>query len=109
MAAHGEPRPLFRVWALLLASPIAWGTSLVMMFWLTHPVCQGHSRSTLVLTGVACAAVSLSTSILATRFAGQLDEVSRFLARIALWGGLIFSLVIVLSLVPTAMLTPCPV
>jgi hypothetical protein len=32
-----------------------------------------------------------------------------FLLRMALWGGLMFALVIALSLVPTALLTPCPV
>jgi hypothetical protein len=109
MPAQIASRPLFRVWILVLAGPLAWGTSLVTMFWLTHPVCQGHSRSMLVLTGVACVAISLAATVFATRFASTLDEVSRFLARLAFWGGLVFSLVIALSLVPTALLTPCPV
>ncbi len=116
MTSRIAPRILVFIWLAVLASPIAWGASLVTMFWLTHPVCQGLSRSVLTGVGMLCALLALAGAIAAGRglrrasgLRADDEEVGRFLLRLAMWGGLIFTLVIVLSLVPTALLTPCPV
>ncbi len=117
MTANGGHRFLVFIWAMVLASPLAWAASLVSMFWLTHPVCQGLSRSSLILTGFGCALVALTASSAAGRalrcspgqWAEDGQEVAVLLLQLARWSGLIFALVIVLSLVPTALLTPCPV
>jgi hypothetical protein len=117
MASRSAPRVLVFIWLTVLGSPIAWAASLVTMFWLTHPVCQGLPRSALVASGVVCALVALAGAIAAgralkrapTRSAEDADDVAVFLLRLALWGGLMFALVITLSLVPTTLLTPCPV
>jgi hypothetical protein len=117
MDARRASRVLLLVWAIVLASPIAWAISLATMFWLTHPVCQGLSRSVLTLAGSACALVAFAAAILAERKLKDLPKrdaedsahVLVFLLRVAFWAGLIFGLVIVLSLIPTALLTPCPV
>ena len=110
-------RILFFIWLSVLASPIAWGASLITMFWLTHPVCQGLPRAVLVLVGMLCALIALAAALAAgrglkrapARLAEEVDDVAVFLLGLAMWAGLLFALVIVLSLVPTALLTPCPV
>ena len=117
MASRSTPRILVFIWLTVLSSPAAWAVSLVVMFWLTHPVCQGASRSVLVLSGTVCAVIALAGSLAAhhalrrapARSVEDSDDVVVFLLRLALWGGLIFALVIGLSLVPTALLTPCRV
>jgi hypothetical protein len=117
MTSRIIPHVLVWVWLAVLASPIAWAASLVSMFWLTHPVCQGLSRSVLTLAGVGCALVAVGGALSARSAlrrasacsAESSDDVCVFLLRLALWSSLIFALVIGLSLVPTALLTPCPV
>jgi hypothetical protein len=111
------PRVLVFIWSTVLISPVAWGVSLASMFWLTHPVCQGLPRATLVLSGAACAVLALVGSGAAANAlrrspafeSEDSGDVPGFLLRLGLWGGLIFALVIGLSLVPAALLTPCPV
>jgi hypothetical protein len=115
MTANASPRSLAFIWATVLVSPFAWGASLVSMFWLTHPVCQGLSRLPLVLTGAGCTIAALAASGVARRALKRLsggsiehaNEVLAFLLCLARWSGLVFALVIALSLVPTAILTPC--
>ena len=110
-------RILFFIWLSVLASPIAWGASLITMFWLTHPVCQGLPRTVLIRVGVLCALIALAAAFAARRglkrarppLAEDADDVAVFLLGLAMWAGLLFALVIVLSLVPTVLLTPCPV
>jgi hypothetical protein len=117
MTPQSAPRVLTFIWLTVLASPAAWAVSLVLMFWLTHPVCQGTSRSVLVLSGAVCAVIALGGSLAArhalarapARATEDSDDVVVFLLRLALWSGLIFALVIGLSLVPAALLTPCRV
>ena len=117
MTSKVGPRVLVFIWLAVLASPIAWAASLVTMFWLTHPVCQGLSRSVLTLSGTGCVVVALAGTLAAgralkrgsARAAEDSEDVLVFLLRLALWSGLVFALVITLSLVPTALLTPCPV
>ena len=117
MTARTAPRVLVFIWVTVLASPLAWATSLVTMFWLTHPVCQGLSRSVLITSGCLCALVALAGGLAAGRALKRVPspstddsgDVPMFLLRLALWSGFMFALVIALSLVPTALLTPCPV
>ena len=117
MTLQTAPRGLLFIWLAVLASPIAWGASLIAMSWLTHPVCQGLPRSVLTLCGALCTLVALAAALAAfwrlqqarMRSADDLDDVGVFLLRLAMWGGLMFALVIALSLIPTALLTPCPV
>jgi hypothetical protein len=117
MTARTAPRVLAFIWVAVLASPFAWAASLATMFWLTHPVCQGMSRSVLIASGILCAIVALAGALAAARELKRVpgapvddsSDVPLFLLRLALWGGFMFALVIALSLVPTALLTPCPV
>ena len=110
-------RILFFIWLSVLASPIAWGASLITMFWLTHPVCQGLPRAALTLVGMLGAFIALAAALAAgrglkrapARLAEDGDDVAVFLLSLAMWAGLLFALVIVLSLAGTALLTPCPV
>ena len=116
MSQPAANRILMFVWFTVLASPIAWGTSLVAMLWLTHPVCQGMSRSYLTLLGVACALVALCGALAAgralhrtpARVVEDSGDTLSFLLRLAMWSGWMFALVIGFSLVPTALLSPCP-
>lgn len=107
-------RALLIVWTVLLLAPIAWATSLGAMFWLTDPVCQGASRMWIVWTGVACLILALVSAAVAwtgaRRWAHTHDDenVEHFLMVLAKGGGALFALVIALSLVPVAMLSPCP-
>ena len=107
------PRSLLVVWLAVMAGPIGWSVSLLVMFWLTHPVCQGSPRASIVGVGLFCIAIALIGGLLAwrqlKRAPAQMDEISTFLCEIAVWSAAIFALVIALSLVPTGMLTPCPV
>jgi hypothetical protein len=117
MMTQTAPRVLLLIWVAIVASPLAWSASLVTMFWLTHPVCQGLPRSVLIVSGGLCAVVALAGALAAARGLKRVPEapiedsgdVPLFLLRLALWSGFMFALVIALSLVPTALLTPCPV
>lgn len=117
MTARTAPRVLTFIWIAVLVSPLAWAASLGTMFWLTHPVCQGMSRSVLIASGSVCAVIALAGALAAARELRRIPgapvddsgDVPLFLLRLALWGGFMFALVIALSLVPTALLTPCPV
>ena len=117
MTVRTAPRVLALIWMAVLASPFAWAASLATMFWLTHPVCQGMSRSVLILSGSLCTVIALAGALGAARELKRAprppledsSDVPLFLLRMALWGGFMFALVIALSLVPTALLTPCPV
>ena len=117
MTALTAPRVLVFIWVTVLVSPLAWATSLVTMFWLTHPVCQGLPRSVLIVSGSLCALVAAASALAADRglkrapgrSTDDSGDVPVFLLRLARWGGWMFALVIALSLVPTALLKPCPV
>jgi hypothetical protein len=71
----------------------------------------------LVLAGSLCAAVALAGALAAHSALKRVpsapvedsSDVPLFLLRLALWSGFMFALVIALSLVPTAQLTPSPV
>ena len=103
------------LWAGVLLGPIAWSVSLVSMFWLTHPVCQGAARGFLWATGAACALTAIAAGIGASLalarhgFPPERAGTAPFLLRLAVGASAMFALVILLSMVPIAMLTPCPV
>jgi hypothetical protein len=107
------PRSLLVVWLAVMAGPVGWSVSLVVMFWLTHPVCQGRSRSSIFVVGALCIAIAAVGGLMAWRQSKRArsarDDVSLFLCEIAIWSAAIFALVIALSLVPAGLLTPCPV
>jgi hypothetical protein len=115
MLLTSRPRVLLLLWIALLGAPIAWGLSLNSMFWLTHPVCQGMSHRAILIAGVICALLSAGAGVLARlmlRRAGDTQAMpgsGPFLLRMAEGASAIFTLVIVLSLVPLGLLTPCPV
>jgi uncharacterized membrane protein YidH (DUF202 family) len=114
MTVPARPRALLLIWAALLIGPIAWAASLGTMFWLTDPACQGGSRNSIVITGVICVVLAIGSGLLAgygsRRYAHdpQATDGGRFLLSLAKGGSAIFALVIALSLVPVAMLSPCP-
>lgn len=109
-----RPRTLLIVWVALLLGPVAWSASLGAMFWLTDPACQSGSRVSLVSTGILCLVLSIVAGILAwggaRRYAheGEGSQAERFLLGMAKGASALFALVIALSLVPVAMLSPCP-
>jgi hypothetical protein len=115
MPLTSKPRVLLLVWSAILGAPLAWSLSLGTMFWLTHPVCQGMTHSAILIAGIICALLAAGAGILAClmlRHAGNseaMPDSGPFLLRMAVGASAIFTLVIVLSLVPLGLLTPCPV
>jgi hypothetical protein len=115
MLPKTKPRMLLLLWTALLGAPTAWSLSLGTMFWLTHPVCQGMTHAAILIAGIICALLAAGAGLLARhmlRDAGEtaaMPDSGPFLLRMAIGASAIFTLVIVLSLVPLAMLTPCPV
>jgi hypothetical protein len=109
-----QPRVLWLVWVAVLLPPTAWAISLGAMFWLTDPACQGGSRVPIVATGVICTVLAIGAGLLArhgSRRYGDAPESThsgQFLLTMAKGMSAIFALVILLSLVPVAMLSPCP-
>lgn len=100
------------IWTVMLLGPLAWGASLTGMFWATHPVCQGASHGWIYAIGVACAVLTLGAGLLGWR-ALAVERAEResehFLLQLGVGASALFALVIMLSLVPISMLTPCPV
>jgi hypothetical protein len=115
MLSVTKPRVLLLLWVALLGAPLAWSLSLGTMFWLTHPVCRGMTHAAILIAGVICALLAVGAGVLARYLlhgAGEtaaMPDSGPFLLRMAMGASAIFTLVIVLSLVPLAMLTPCPV
>jgi hypothetical protein len=115
MLMTSKARMLLFVWIAMLGAPVAWSLSLGTMFWLTHPVCQGMPHRAILIAGVICALLAAGAGVLARfmlRYAGDTAAMpgsGPFLLRMAVWASAIFTLVIVLSLVPLGMLSPCPV
>jgi hypothetical protein len=107
-----RPRSLTLLWTTVLAGPIAWSLSLAIMFWTTRSVCHGGSRNSLLTVGIICALLSIAGGILAARgFKQPLArfEFSHFMLGLAVGASAVFALVIVLSLVPIFLLSPCGV
>jgi hypothetical protein len=108
-------RQMLFLWACVLLGPIAWSLSLVSMSWLTHPVCQGARHGVLWVTGGICAVLAIVASVSAliglarAGFPPEGSGVAPFLLRMALGLSAIFALVILLSMVPIGILSPCPV
>ncbi|HEU4626639.1 MAG TPA: hypothetical protein VFS52_17895 [Steroidobacteraceae bacterium] len=117
MSALAQPTPprfLWLIWSAVLLAPIAWSVSLVVMFWLTNPVCQGTSRTLIFAVGGACIVLAIVSGLLARRGLSKVpsddaDDFRTFLLRLAAWSSALFALVIALSIVPVTLLTPCPV
>jgi hypothetical protein len=115
MLPVSRPRLILLVWLAFLGAPLAWSLSLGAMFWLTHPVCQGMTRMSMLVAGSICALIAVCAGVLASYTLHRLNarlpqpDGETFLLRLALGGSAIFTLVILLSMVPVAMLTPCPV
>jgi hypothetical protein len=112
---HLSGRQMLLLWSGVLIGPIAWAFSLTSMFWFTHPVCQGADRTVLWVTGGTCAAVSAGACVGAAvwlaraRVWRERAEIAPFMLGLGIGAGALFALVILLSMVPIAMLTPCPV
>jgi hypothetical protein len=102
------------LWMGVLLGPAAWGISLATLFWLTHPVCQGGERSSLWTVGAVCLAMAVGACVVSgvslarAGFPPERSGIAPFMMRMAVGLAAIFSLVILLSMVPIAMLTPCP-
>jgi hypothetical protein len=115
MSGTLQGRQIVLLWAGVLLGPIAWSISLPSMLWLTHPVCLGSGRGLLWGTGAVCALVAIGTCVVASLqlarhgFPHEGASVAAFMLRMAVGASAIFALVILLSMVPIAMLTPCPV
>jgi hypothetical protein len=115
MPPTSKSRLLLLVWTAVLGAPFAWAASLGAMFWLTHPVCQGMTHTAIVAVGSTCAVLAAGAGALAhylLRHSGATAAIpgsGAFLLKVALGSSPMFALVILLSMVPIAMLTPCPV
>jgi hypothetical protein len=108
-------REMVLLWVGVLLGPIAWAFSLTRLFWFTHPVCQGTGRGVLWITGAACAVLCVAAGIGAARglararFPAESSDIAPFMMRLAVGMSAAFALVILVSMVPISMLTPCPV
>lgn len=111
-----------RLWLMVLLPPLAWSFNHVAILWMTHPVCQGASRGWIVQIGIVCFLLAAGAGVFAHRrlqrvarsSAAELDaswrgDFETFLLRLAMGSSPVFALVILLSMVPNALLTPCPV
>jgi hypothetical protein len=108
-------RQMVLLWVAVLLGPIAWALSLALLFWFTHPVCQDMAgRAALWITGAACAAASVAAgtgaawALARAGFPPESSGIAPFMMRLAVGMSAIFALVILLSMVPISMLTPCP-
>jgi hypothetical protein len=115
MTERIDARQMVLLWMGVLLGPTAWALSLTMLFWFTHPVCQGAGRGVLWITGAACAVLCVAAGIGAAwglaraRFPAEVSGIAPFMMRLAVGMSAVFALVILLSMVPISMLTPCPV
>jgi hypothetical protein len=107
-----RPRSLMLLWLTILAGPVAWALSLTIMFWMTREACIEGALAPVLTVGVVCALVTAAAGIRAAvalvQPLGQM-QLTRFMLGLAVAASAMFALVIVLSLVPISMLTPCPV
>jgi small basic protein len=99
------------LWFTILAGPIAWALSLSVMFWLTRDACVEGALGPILTVGVICALITVVAGIRAAvalvQPLGQM-QLTRFMLGLAVAASAMFVLVIVLSIVPISMLTPCP-
>jgi hypothetical protein len=105
-----RPRSLTLLWTTVLAGPIAWALSLSIMFWTTRSVCHGVSRNALLTVGIVCVVLSILAGLRAARGFNQplgRFEFSHFMLGLAVGASALFALVIILSLVPIFLLSPC--
>ena len=108
-------RRLTWIWLAVLGAPVAWAASLFLMSWLTRPVCAGSSYALVSGVGALCVALAVGSGLLAFGImrsgsgSPTMSSMEAFLLRLAMGMSALFTLVIGLSMVPIAILTPCPV
>lgn len=116
MLSNTTPARLLFLWTVVLLGPVAWSTSLATMFWLTDPTCQDGMRTRIFIVGAVCAALAVAGGLLAWRESRRSGahsrpehsaDVNRFMLDLSMGCSALFALVILVSLVPALLLSPC--
>jgi len=110
-----SPRRLMQQWLALLLAPLAWAAALGILFPLTTAACASGKRDFLWGVAIVCLVLALASAALAghsTRGAdgeqpGASADRTRFMVGVALGLSAIFSLVLVLMMLPILMLGAC--
>lgn len=104
------------LWVAILLPPAAWALNVGIGLQLVRVVCVAQSRSTLVLSHLVCIALALGAVAVARRGGhraaedrdGQVRERSLFMVDLATGLAVLFTLVMLASLVYTLTLRACP-
>jgi hypothetical protein len=104
----------FLLWTGVLAAPLAWAIQFLMIYALVMHVCstgtlRGFFWATFPLLAVAIGAGLLSRSNLkrCTIELGETCEAARFLSRLGMLTSALFSLLILVHLIPMFILSAC--
>jgi protein-S-isoprenylcysteine O-methyltransferase Ste14 len=108
-----RPRALVEAWSVMLLAPVAWSVALGILFSLTNEVCERGDRTPMWAVALGCTALSLLPALVAwawrrrTHEAGDAGERVRFMLDVALGTSALFTLVLLVTAVPVALLGSC--
>jgi hypothetical protein len=114
MAERSGSRELTKLWSALLVSPFAWAACHGILLVMTDQACHGLPGSSLVVVGLAFAALAGSGALLARkarrsiRGAGATAGRGEFMATLAFWFAPLFALVVLVNTAAVFFLNPCP-
>jgi hypothetical protein len=107
------PRELTQAWGCLLLAPVSWSAALGILFSLTNEVCARGGRGAMFAVASACILLSIAPAPLAwlrrrsISGASAAGERARFLMAVAVGASAIFTLVLVVTAIPTLLLSAC--
>ena len=115
--AHAAGNEL-TLWAALLAGPIAWTFNQGVGYAVVKPLCAGGATYLLWALGAAALALSVAGALMAWRLAGRIGrnaaehggtprDRSYFMALLATAFNLLLGVLIIASLIPQFLLSPC--
>jgi hypothetical protein len=108
-----RPRALLGLWLLFLGAPMAWAAALGVLFSLTDETCVSGHRDAQWLSAALGLALAVLPGLVAWPLWRKLlpstraAERARFMLGVALGGSVLFTLVMLVSMVPVGLLDPC--
>jgi hypothetical protein len=111
--SSSRPRALVEAWTAVLLAPLAWSAALGILYSLTDETCARGQRGTMWAVALGCVALSLLPAPIAWTWRrrvasdGEVAERVRFMFDVALGTSALFTLVLVVTAVPIAMLESC--
>jgi hypothetical protein len=117
-AGHEQPRALVALWTAFLAGPVAWALNQGIGYAVMKPVCGAANAPMLWLIAVVTLAIGAAGGAVAFRHLRALRAIahdngrrivdrSYFLAAVALALNALIALLIVTSVIPQFLLSPC--